>query len=334
VLVLHLKRFNAFGGKLSRRVSFEEQLSLAEHMAEPHSAHAAAARYALCAVVVHSGFSGTRPRRTHGCACVLACVCARAHCASLTQQARLLCALRVACCVCAVSSGHYYAYCRAGGAWHIMDDSYVAKVAVATVLAADAYILLYQRCEAGADDAAAHTAAAPAAAPPAAMTAPLAPNAPLAPPVPLALPAPAPAPAPTPAPPAADALRTQAAQALWALRLKRLREALPEAGQRAAGALLTSPGADADGAVARTAHVLRASPWGALVMEQLRAAKRRACGAGLPPSAEQVVRAWSEGGEQREARAQVRARAPDACPLAWALAEQGLRAQLPATHRA
>ena len=75
--MLHLKRFNAFGGKLSRRVSFEERLTLTEHMAEPDSAHAAAARYALCAVVVHSGFSGAR---TPGVAepaieCVCVCLC-------------------------------------------------------------------------------------------------------------------------------------------------------------------------------------------------------------------------------------------------------------------
>ncbi len=75
VLVLHLKRFNALGGKLSRRVSFEERLSLAEHMAEPDSAHAAASCYALCAVVVHSGFSGTRTPGVAQPAIVCVCLC-------------------------------------------------------------------------------------------------------------------------------------------------------------------------------------------------------------------------------------------------------------------
>ncbi len=81
--------------------------------------------------------------------------------------------------------------------------------------------------------------------------------------------------------------------------------------------------------MARVAQALRASPWGALVTQQLRDAKRRACGQG--PSAEQVVRAWSEGGGAREARAQVRVCVPGALSLAWACAAEGMHAQLPAS---
>jgi hypothetical protein len=232
-----------------------------------------------------------------------------------------------------VSSGHYYAYARAGGAWHIMDDSYVAKVPLSTVLAADAYILFYQRCGAQPAEAAAAPQAA-AAAPHAAAAAPLALHAllasqaaPLASQAPLALTAPTPVPTPALT---EEAVQRHAKQAASACRLKRLREAMPDAAQRAQSALLMPADADADGAVARVAQALRASPWGALVTQQLRDAKRRAC-QGLRPSAEQIVRAWSEGGGAREARAQVRVCVPGALSLAWACAAEGMHAQLPAS---
>jgi hypothetical protein len=214
-----------------------------------------------------------------------------------------------------------------------MDDSYVAKVPLSTVLAADAYILFYQRCAAQPADAAAapQAAAAAAAAPHAAAAAPLALHAllasqaaPLASQAPLALTAPTPVPTPALT---EEAVQRHAKQAACACRLKRLREAMPEAAQRAQSALLTPADADADGAVARVAQALRASPWAALVTQQLRDAKRRACGQGL----EQVVRAWSEGGGAREARAQVRVCVPGALSLAWACAAEGMRAQLPAS---
>jgi ubiquitin carboxyl-terminal hydrolase 36/42 len=54
VLVVHLKRFNALGGKINRPVAFEETLSLQPHMPETDEG----AHYSLYSVVVHDGFSG------------------------------------------------------------------------------------------------------------------------------------------------------------------------------------------------------------------------------------------------------------------------------------
>jgi ubiquitin carboxyl-terminal hydrolase 36/42 len=54
VLVLHLKRFSALGGKITRGVTFEETLSLQPHMSETDEG----AHYSLYSVVVHDGFSG------------------------------------------------------------------------------------------------------------------------------------------------------------------------------------------------------------------------------------------------------------------------------------
>jgi hypothetical protein len=110
-----------------------------------------------------------------------------------------------------------------------MDDSYVAKVPLFTVLAADAYILFYQRCGAQPADAAAAPQAA-AAAPHAAAAAPLALHALLASQAPLALTAPTPVPTPALT---EEAVQRHAKQAVSACRLKRLREAMPEAAQRA-----------------------------------------------------------------------------------------------------
>jgi ubiquitin carboxyl-terminal hydrolase 36/42 len=56
VLVIHLKRFNIFGGKISRPVRFDEDFTLHGHMStnslEPHGPS-----YRLYAVVVHAGGS-------------------------------------------------------------------------------------------------------------------------------------------------------------------------------------------------------------------------------------------------------------------------------------
>lgn len=54
VLVLHLKRFSALGGKITRGVAFEETLSLQPHMSEIDEG----AHYSLYSVVVHEGWSG------------------------------------------------------------------------------------------------------------------------------------------------------------------------------------------------------------------------------------------------------------------------------------
>ena len=54
MLVLHLKRFSALGGKINRPVTFEERLSLQPHMSETDPG----AQYSLYSVIVHDGFSG------------------------------------------------------------------------------------------------------------------------------------------------------------------------------------------------------------------------------------------------------------------------------------
>lgn len=119
MLVLHLKRFSALGGKINRPVAFEELLSLQPHMSEPDPG----AQYSLYSVVVHDGFSGAS-----------CCRFGTGHWSSPR-------------CAAAVTCGHYYAFARdAHGDWWCYNDSYVTPASLQTVLkTTGAYILFYQR---------------------------------------------------------------------------------------------------------------------------------------------------------------------------------------------
>jgi hypothetical protein len=234
-----------------------------------------------------------------------------------------------------VSSGHYFSYVATAAGWHLMDDSHVARVALARVLAcADAYILSYRRVRDGAAESPAaappplRLPAPPAAALPAAR-APLAALPPAANPLADAKPAPllalhappqAPASTPTGTPEAprtglatTAATRTttpdSAGSPAAAAAPKRKRDVAAADVTRLAAALMRPAalgGADAESERLRVA--LRASPWCAFMREQLRGVKRR-----RRMSHEALLHDWHAAGLERASQAAVAKCAPEVC---------------------
>ena len=331
VLVVHLKRFSAFGSKISRPVAFAERLSLSGHMADDSEP---APTFTLFAVVVHAGFS--------------------------------------------VSSGHYYAYVRAAGGWHLMDDSFVRQVSLATVLASDAYMLFYQRLPSAAVvpqapasrvhigpapaptrelaplasallSAARPLASAPMASalatpgPPGLLSTPVASRSPTRPqpacagvdppaspalPVaaaPLCSPAPSavwsPIRSPTATPVAAPPLPPDAvpvARPQSGPLAKSRREALQDERMRHEAQMQLDE-VPVDSGVAHTAQLIRDSSWRAEVTARLRALKRRS---GAATTVEALLHEFCQAGDSKRARATLPQHSPDACQFALRHAQQ------------
>lgn len=170
VLVVHLKRFNVFGGKINRNVRFDEQLSLRGHMSR-NAPEKHGPTYRLYAMVVHAGasvgsghyyaFARKLARRVdvhhgewHG------------HRHDRTRQHGDLGVgqLRKGCrgdlgeggsSGCGTgdgwgsgnSGGDRHGGDRSGHDWHILDDSSVQPCSHQEVLTEQAYILFYERAD-------------------------------------------------------------------------------------------------------------------------------------------------------------------------------------------
>ena len=137
-------------GKLNSALAFPEHLDLAPYMA-PDCLDEAPARYSLYAVVQHIDWGrstdkgGPPPPLPDGAAAAAASwhgrggeVCARGTYLPTTP------ALALAPYLLALA-GHYVSFVRCGEAWFHCDDGRVTRVAATKVLAANAYLLFFQR---------------------------------------------------------------------------------------------------------------------------------------------------------------------------------------------
>ena len=123
VLVIHLKRFDLFGGKISRPVAFDEVVELSGHMSDT-AVESRGPRYRLYAMVVHAGSSV-------GCGHYYAY--ARASGGGGGGGGA------------AAEEDSFYGTRSSGDDWYLFDDAVVRPVSAREVFDDEAYVLFYER---------------------------------------------------------------------------------------------------------------------------------------------------------------------------------------------
>ncbi|EEH51957.1 uncharacterized protein MICPUCDRAFT_5400, partial [Micromonas pusilla CCMP1545] len=121
VLVIHLKRFDLFGGKISRPVAFDDVVELSGHMSDT-AVESRGPRYRLYAMVVHAGSSV-------GCGHYYAY--ARASGGGGGGGGA------------AAEEDSFYGTRSSGDDWYLFDDAVVRPVSAREVFDDEAYVLFY-----------------------------------------------------------------------------------------------------------------------------------------------------------------------------------------------